>query len=139
MARSQDDRSAGDWHDQFIDALSKTGNVRAALSLCNDAVNRTHAYDTKKINEEFSQRWDNAILDWHDRLEQEASRRAMSGSDRLLEKLLEGALPGKYGRRQRISHEGHAAGGPVEVTFQIAPESGDDDDGEDTERRPDEK
>lgn len=125
MPRSQHDRSAGDWHEVFLATLANTGNVRAAIN--QSGVNRTHAYDVKAANKEFSDKWDEAHANALDLLEAEGWRRALAGRDdrgsaQLLIKMLEGAHPEKYGRRAKITHQGDSDGGPMRVTFTIGGE-----------------
>jgi hypothetical protein len=122
------------WKARFLDALSKLGNVRAAAEIA--GVDRSTAYRARsargKAAERFCAAWDEALEEAYDRLEQEAWRRAIVGtqrpvfhkgepvgtvteySDRLLELLLRAHRPGKYELRQRLEHSG-PGGGPIAI------------------------
>jgi len=62
----------------------------------------------------FAEEWDGAVEAGTDKLEDEARRRALSGSDQLLMFMLKARRPAKYRERSLHEHTG-AAGGPVQV------------------------
>lgn len=85
----------------FLDLISRgekpvTASRIAGISV--GIVNRLRRDDPT-----FAQRWDDAEHISLDQLEQEAWRRAMSGSDKLLMFVLERCLPRKYGRPQSLA------------------------------------
>lgn len=110
------------WKPAFLAAYALTGNVRAAAEAAQ--INRSTAYRGRDADAKFAQAWDEATEDAADRLEQEARRRAVLGtevpvyqggklvgtkrefSDTLLIFLLKGIRPEKYRERQHIEHEG---------------------------------
>ena len=59
-------------------------------------VSRFAAYDWRQRDQGFRAQWDEALQDGIDVLEGEARRRALGGSDRLLEFLLRGQRPDVY-------------------------------------------
>lgn len=102
--------------DLFIEMLAKTGVPNRA---CEQAgVSRAAVYAHKKKDEIFAARWADAKIQAVEALEEEARRRAYEGidkpyyykgkvvgvmkerSDRLLEFLLAGQAPHKYGKGQ---------------------------------------
>lgn len=69
------------WSKDFLDALREFGVVSYAAEIA--GVNRTAAYKAKNRNKTFSDRWNDAIEEAADKLEQEARRRAVEGTHRL--------------------------------------------------------
>ena len=100
----------------FIEVLRETANVRMAAEACGFA--RRTFQEHKKNDREFSEQWDEAMENAVDLLEREAWRRAFEGvktpqmyqgkvvgvireySDRLIEFLLMGNRPEKYGKQK---------------------------------------
>jgi hypothetical protein len=86
------------WQRPFLEALEKGHSVGSACKVAK--VGRTTAYEARQRDEEFAIAWrdleDGAI----EVLEAEAYRRAMSGSDRLMEFLLKARRPDVY--RDRV-------------------------------------
>lgn len=133
------------WRQAFLAALRLSGNVTLAAQEAQ--IDRTTAYAARERDEHFAERWAAAIDEAAERLEAEARRRAVDGtdepvfykgkvvghirkySDSLLSKLLDAHLPHKY--RQRISAELTGKnGGPVETAAQVLiylPSNGRDD------------
>jgi hypothetical protein len=67
-----------DWHEPFLAALTRTGNVRLACRAT--GVPRATAYSHRSDSKAFTARWDEAIDDATDTLEAEARRRALKGA-----------------------------------------------------------
>lgn len=104
--------------DRFISVLAARGNVGMAC----EAINRSYywAYCKRKQKPRFARRWEEAIRLAHDRLEDEAWRRAKDGvlkkvsiggggylierqySDSLLHTLLKANKPKKFERFQKL-------------------------------------
>lgn len=110
------------WEAGFLTALSKCGNVSAA---CRTAkIDRRSAYDRRAAHPEFKTLWEEALEGYADSLEDEAHRRAVTGtlkpvyqrgekvgtireySDTLLVLLLKAARPEKYRERTDITSDG---------------------------------
>lgn len=69
-----------EWHDRFLEVLAETGNVR--LSCLTVDVSRNTAYLHYHSNPAFAERWDDALEDAADVMEQEAQRRAVKGVEK---------------------------------------------------------
>ena len=107
----------------FLEELAKCGNVSDATRAA--GMSRDWAYKVRRSDLEFANAWDDALETAADLLEKAARRRAVQGwnepaisagkwvhddegqpayirkySDRLLEVLLRGARPAKYGTKQ---------------------------------------
>jgi hypothetical protein len=65
-----------DW-DVFFEVLSETANVTKACEAAN--VNRLTAYDRKRFDKEFHEKWEYAYARGYDKLEESAQRRAFEG------------------------------------------------------------
>lgn len=64
------------------------------IALCLAAgISKSHAYELRQRDEDFALRWADAIEEGTERLEEEARRRAMDGSDTLLIFLLKARRP----------------------------------------------
>ena len=100
MARSKDDQSAGEWVPIFLASLRSTGVVKAACGVAD--IERKTAYRRRKADPAFAEDWDEAIEEAADVLEAEMRRRALAGSDRLLEFALTGLRPDRYGKKARV-------------------------------------
>src|SRR4029077_12368554 len=98
-------RPAGDsWQEHFLRTLAKTANVRYSCQMAK--VNRKIAYEERNADETFAQRWEGALEDACDLLEEEARRQAMKGSDALLISMLKPYRPAKCAER----HSGQVTG-----------------------------
>lgn len=102
----------------FLEALAETGNVSQACEVAD--YNRSAIYRLRDRSEEFATAWDEALQVAADRLEQEARRRAVEGteepvfyqgfecgrvrkySDSLLMFLLKAARPERFRERQQV-------------------------------------
>lgn len=71
----------GDWK-AFCAVLANGQSVTSAAEAA--GVDRSYAYERRKLNKQFREAWDNAYEKGTDKLEQEAARRAMIGYDRPL-------------------------------------------------------
>lgn len=106
------------WQKAFLDALSKMANVRAACEV--SGVSRAKVYAYRGQSQAFARRWEQALEVAYDRLEQEAWRRAVAGterpvtvagqrevireySDRMLEVLLKAHRPEKFRERYDVT------------------------------------
>ncbi|EYB68852.1 hypothetical protein DEIPH_ctg017orf0230 [Deinococcus phoenicis] len=63
---------------QFLEQLAATGNVTRACRASD--VSRTSAYDRRDELPAFAAAWDDAVLQYAERLEDEADRRAVEGT-----------------------------------------------------------
>jgi hypothetical protein len=104
---------------RFLTALERFGNVTRACRFAR--ISRETAYNWREADKPFASAWRHALDDAADRLEQEAWRRAVTGtkkpvyqggdlvghiqeySDTLLIFLMKAANPGKY--RETVKHE----------------------------------
>lgn len=87
----------------FIVALMKYGTRTKACKATGIDPRKVTAWEK---NEDFVAVYDAAMGAIADALEEEAIRRAMEGSDKLLEKLLKAFKPEKYADRKVNTHEG---------------------------------
>lgn len=97
-SRSGPDKQTG-WHRTFLTFLASTGNVRVACERA--GVARQTAYNHRHEIPEFGREWELALDDAVDVLEEEARRRALDRSDKLLEYLLKRAERANRGASQR--------------------------------------
>lgn len=116
----------------FLDALRATCNVSEAAKLA--GAGRRTVYEWRDADDVFRAEWDDAEQEAADRLEREAWRRAVEGtdkpvtfqgvitasykeySDRMLELLLKAHRPEKFKDRVANEHSG-PGGGPVQVVI----------------------
>ncbi len=75
LSNEQNNDVSNDWH-EFINALSKHGNVTAAAA-CYAGLSRSRVYRLCTQDEEFAQAWDAALDEATDQLANEAMRRAL--------------------------------------------------------------
>jgi hypothetical protein len=87
-------RRRPDWEPRFLEVIRASGNVRLATSAA--GVDRTTPYAAAKRDPAFADAWAAAEQDAIDVLEAEARRRALAGSDGLLQFLLRGLRPERY-------------------------------------------
>ena len=95
------DTIKGKPRERFLGLLRKGCTVGAAARGAGRS--RDWAYDQREKDPEFRKLWDIAIEAGTDELEEEATRRALSGSDRLLMFVLKGRRPKKF--RENIKFE----------------------------------
>lgn len=113
----------------FISTLRESCNVSEAARM--SGMSRRAAYDWREADSAFAQEWDEAEQEAADKLEREAWRRAVDGtdkpvtfqgvitatykeySDRMLEILLKAHRPEKFVEKVRNEHTG-ANGGPIQ-------------------------
>lgn len=93
-----------EWEAPFLDALREFGIVKHAAEEARVA--RRTVYSRREKNEEFRAAWTYALEEACDILEFEARKRAIEGSDRLLEFLLKAHRPEKYRDRHQIDLSG---------------------------------
>lgn len=111
--------------DRFIQKLAETCNVSEACRFA--AIGRTTAYEMRDSEPEFAAAWKDAEDEAADKLEREAWRRAVEGtdkpvtfqgeitatykeySDRMLELLLKAHRPERYVERSRVEVTGISA------------------------------
>ncbi len=91
----------------FLAAYSECGEVKQSAELA--GISRELHYDWKAQDEDYAVAFAHAAQLAGDALEDEATRRAMRGSDRLLMFLLTGAKPEKY--KTRVASEISGPGG----------------------------
>lgn len=120
------------WAKGFLAALAQTGVVTTAAEAV--GITRSHVYDLRRADPQFSGEWDAAMEEASDRMENEARRRAHDGlmrkkfhhgqpiidpvtgeqyvemeySDTLLMFLLKGSRPEKFRERTDVRMEGKA-------------------------------
>jgi hypothetical protein len=90
--------------DRFIQALAAGSSVIAACKAA--CIGRRTAYDHRQRDEAFALRWADALEEGTDKLEDEAHRRALDGSDSLLIFLLKARRPEKYRESVKVEHAG---------------------------------
>lgn len=100
------------WCDAFIETLRITGNVRRSCEAA--GVSRKVAYQRRNESPAFAKRWDDALEDACDELEEVARSRAKESSDTLLMFLLKAHRPGVYRETVRNEHTG-ADGGAIQI------------------------
>lgn len=106
-------RVRGDWRAPFLEAFAEHGTVRAACLKV--GVGRSTVYDERHRNSAFAVAFAEAELEITESLEGEAIRRALDGSDRLMEFLLKARCPERYSDRAHLHHSGTVAQ-PVVLT-----------------------
>ena len=113
------------WKPTFIEALRKSGNVRASCQAA--GITRQAAYHARGKLPTFADAWDHALADAVDVLEMTAWKRAQEYSDGLIKFLLKAHRRELYGdhMRQEISGRDCAA---IELVVNW---DGDNDDGAD--------
>jgi phage terminase small subunit len=97
-------RLTGERKRRFLDALREGATNAAAARAA--GVSRMTAYRERARNPDFAAAWDDAIEDGTDRLEEEAMRRALAGSDTLLIFLLKARRPAQYRETHHVQHDG---------------------------------
>jgi hypothetical protein len=120
------------WKSLFLEQLRLTGNVSEAASVAGIA--RDTVYKARKSSERFAEQWDEAIEQACDRMEREAFRRAVEGTDKpvfyqgsecgaireysdtLLIFLLKAHRPDKYRERSSVELTGKN-GEPVVIKY----------------------
>ena len=100
----------------FIAKFRDCGNVRLACEAA--GVPRRTAYNWRERWATFRDEWDEAEEDAVDKLDAEAWKRAIKGSDRLLMFLLQAHRRDVYNVPQRQEFSG-PDGGPVETTVRV--------------------
>lgn len=111
------------WHDNFFVAFADSGLVKDACSFA--GISRQTAYEERKTNPHFAERWEDVEEDTTQQMEREAIRRGMEGvaepvifkgedtgisiqkySDTLLIFMLKARRPETYRERVDVKHEG---------------------------------
>ena len=100
-----DQKLDAEWKETFLRLLADSPNVTSAAK--GAGVSRSLAYLHKGRDAEFSSRWDDAISESLDRLEESAFKRANSTSDTLAILLLKSHRPDVY--RETVNQ--HQSGG----------------------------
>lgn len=91
------------WEARFLEVIRSSGNVRLAAAAA--GINRTTPYAAARRDPGFAAAWAAAEQDAIDVLEAEARRRALAGSDGLLQFLLRGLRPERYRDRMDVRFE----------------------------------
>lgn len=86
---------------ELIDAGSTVTDAAKGVGM-----SRFYVYELREKNAEFARAWASAEASRDERLEEEARRRALAGSDTLLIFLMKGAMPEKYRERYSAQIEG---------------------------------
>jgi len=100
------------WAAHFIELYAQLGVVMLAAR--GAGVDRSMPYRLRQESQSFAQAWEDAREASIQALEAEARRRAMTGSDRLLQFLLKAARPAMYRENYRVEHVGDG-GGPIQT------------------------
>ena len=95
-----------DWQPLFLEALQQGHTVASACRVA--GVGRTTAYEARRRDEQFALAWQDLEEGAVEVLEAEAYRRAMAGSDKLMEFLLKARRPQVYRERVDLRHGGEA-------------------------------
>lgn len=90
--------------DEFIRLLSEGVRVRAASAAV--SISFATFYRMRNADPAFAKRWEDAQRVTVQRLEDEAYRRAMNGSDKLMEIMLKAHDPERYRERSEVRHAG---------------------------------
>ena len=90
---------------KFLVALAKT-NSSVTMACEAGGIRRATIYAWRQQDEDFAKAWDSALEEGTDRLEEEAARRALNGSDVLLIFLLKARRKEKYADLHRQWHSG---------------------------------
>jgi len=93
--------------EEFLRLLASGLGVRKASASVQ--INWSTLYKRRKEDAAFAKRWDDALRITIKQLEDEAFRRAMGGSDKLLMFLLERLNRQRFGQRQEVEHTGGVA------------------------------
>lgn len=101
------------WAEPFLIALARYGTILAATREVQ--VSRRTVYDLMEASPTFAKAVEVARQEFAELLEHVAVQRAMNGSERLLEFLLRGALPGKYRESQQQQAVNVNVGAPIVV------------------------
>lgn len=101
---------------RFYTLLSETGNVTA--SAAGAGLGRTTVYEAMRTNEQIRERIEDAKEEATERLEHEARRRAVAGSDVLLIFLLKALKPAVY----RDNFRATLQTSPVDFVIDLTPE-----------------
>jgi hypothetical protein len=92
------------WHATFIQALRKSPNITAA---CHAAgVNRTTAYRHREDDESFAAKWDEALDQSVDEVEETAFRIAKEGDNQMIQFVLKAHRPAIYRERSEVAVAG---------------------------------
>lgn len=89
------------WHEPFLAALAKCGNVSYACKCA--MVERRLSYEHRERFPEFAAKWDEKCEEAIEGLEFAAHQRALTESDRLMELLLKAHKPEKYNPVQKVA------------------------------------
>lgn len=123
--RARTERTSQRARELFLKELAERGNVSDAAEAA--GVGRRTAYQWREGDADFAALWAEAIERAADRLEREAWRRAVEGTDKpvyqggelvgyvreysdtLMQTLLKATRPDKYRERQEVQHGGRVA------------------------------
>lgn len=106
-----------DWSAAFLVTMRLTGNVKASCEAA--GISRNCVYARRDRDEQFAERWSEAIADAIDGLEQVAWERGKAQSDSLIIFLLKSHRPALYRETVRKEVSG-PDGGPVEIAVDDA-------------------
>ena len=106
-----------DWQRLFLQALEQGHTVASACRVA--GVGRTTAYEARRRDERFALAWQELEEAAVEVLEAEAFRRAMAGSDRLMEFLLKARRPQVYRERVNVRHGGEADAGEADARERV--------------------
>ena len=134
------------WQEKFLKAYAQNGNI--SVSAKTARVNRRTVQRLRETDKEFAELMAEAAEEAADLLEEEARRRAVTGTDRpvyykgtkcgsireysdtLLVVLLKATRPDKFRENAHIDHSGSVGLQFTEVVVELTPAVGDDQQGE---------
>lgn len=99
--------NAKNWKQQFLVVFAETGTITHACEAV--GVARKTVYNARQKDEAFGLAFADADEAVTEGLERECIRRALEGSDRLLEFILKARRPEKYSEQHRLVHSADRA------------------------------
>lgn len=92
------------WQATFVQALRKSPNVTAACAKAR--INRTTAYRHREDDETFAAKWDEALDQSVDEVEETAFRIAKEGDNQMIQFVLKAHRPAIYRERSEVAVAG---------------------------------
>ena len=93
-----------DWKPEFLKAYEETGVIAVACKAA--AIGRTAVHNARQADEDFALAMHDAAEAFTDSLEREGYRRAVDGSDRLIEFFLRARKTQTYRDNVKVEHSG---------------------------------
>lgn len=105
--RSDKGKSRRNWKPIFLTAFAKSGTVTAACRAAK--IDRKTAYNARQADEAFAVAWFEVEEGVTEKLEEEGLKRALEGSDRMLEFFLRARRPSMYRDNLKVEHGGQVS------------------------------